>query len=62
MNAKVTFHEVFSDDPELPSLEECAEYVVNDIGIDYTTVVGELHKLDFDKVGKVDENMFFSLY
>ena len=62
MNAKVTFHEVFSDDPELPSVEACAEYVANDIGIDYATVLGELHKLDFDKVGKVDENMFFSLY
>ena len=62
MNVEVTFHEAFSDDPGLPSVEECAEYVENDIGIDYATVLGELHKLDFDKIGMVDENMFFSLY
>ena len=62
MNAKVTYYEEFWGDTELPTIEDCAEWVANDMGIDYSTVLSELCRVDIDNFGKVDENMFLALY
>ena len=62
MNAKITYYETFSDDAELPGIEECAEFVSDDLGVDYNVALAELRRMDFDNVGKVDENMFAALY
>ena len=62
MNAKVTYYEEFSGDTELPTIEDCAEWVANDMGLNYSTVLSELCRVDVDNFGKVDENMFLALY
>ena len=62
MNAKIMFYEAFGDDPDLPTSEECAEYIAADLGVDCSTVIAELHRMDFDESGVVDENMFLAIY
>ena len=62
MNAKVTYYETFLDAGELPTVEDVAEYIADDLGLEHQAVKAELTRMDIDGLGRVDENMFLALY
>ena len=61
MNSKLIYLQALSDAVELLTIDEVGDYVADDLGLEYKSVLAEPTRLDVDEHGRVDENMFLAL-